>query len=105
MEYIGMLMVGVLIGIAGIKLYPMLKDMKITDEEKAKVQLIVIDTLKDIVSVASNTKSKPQLVLAITNITMNKLEKENIDGFSKEEIELIVNGVVNKLEDVIVKEK
>ncbi|WP_427340664.1 hypothetical protein [Caloranaerobacter sp. DY30410] len=92
----------VLITIAVVKLIPYIKDFKITSEEKAKVQEILIDAAKSILEVASS-KDKKQLVLAITNITMRKLEQENIKGFRRKDIELMTNIVVDKLEDYVIK--
>ncbi|MBO8161057.1 MAG: hypothetical protein H0Z24_05425 [Thermosipho sp. (in: Bacteria)] len=86
----------VLITIAIVKLIPYLKDFKITPEEKAKVQEILIQTTKDILSVATS-KDKSQLTLAITNITMRKLEENKISGFRREDIKLMAEIVVDKL--------
>lgn len=104
MMYIVYIIVGLLVGIGAAKLYPYLKDFKVSPEEKAAVQEIIIDTVKDILKVASTNKSKEQLVLAITNITMRRLEEERITGFRREDIELMASIVVDKLEDVVKKE-
>ncbi|QZY56728.1 hypothetical protein [Crassaminicella profunda] len=88
--------IALFVGIGIASLYPYLKDFRVSPQEKAKVQEILVDTTKDILRVATS-KDKEQLVLAITNITMRKLEQENIKGFRRQDIELMGNIVVEKL--------
>ncbi|KPU27873.1 hypothetical protein TR13x_00505 [Caloranaerobacter sp. TR13] len=97
METLIIIVITFIAGIAVAKLIPYIKDFKVTSEEKAKVQEILIDTAKNILEVA-NTKDKEQLILAITNITYRELEKENIKGFTKKDIELMARIIVDKLE-------
>lgn len=104
MQTIIYVIIALLTGIALANLYPYLKDFKVTPEEKAKVTEIIVDVTKDILNVAIS-KDKKQLVLAITNITMRKLEQENIKGFRRKDIELMTKIVVDKLENYVIKNK
>jgi hypothetical protein len=99
MEYIILIIIGLLIILTLFRLYPYLKDFKVTSSEKAKVQEILIDTAKDILSVASSNKSKDQLVVVVTNITTKKLEKENITNFPRKDIEHMASIIIDKLEE------
>ncbi|SHH49824.1 hypothetical protein SAMN02745135_00993 [Caloranaerobacter azorensis DSM 13643] len=99
METLIIIVIACIAGIAAAKLIPYIKDFKVTSEEKAKVQEILIDAAKNILEVA-NSKDKEQLILAITNIAYRELENENIKGFTRKDIELMARIVVDKLEDL-----
>ncbi|QIB26651.1 hypothetical protein [Caloranaerobacter azorensis] len=99
METLIIIVIAFIAGIAAAKLIPYIKDFKVTSEEKAKVQEILIDAAKNILEVA-NSKDKEQLILAITNIAYRELESENIKGFTRKDIELMARIVVDKLEDL-----
>lgn len=96
MNYIITGTICILIGIGLAKVFPYVKDFKITKDEKAKIIEVIVDTTKEVLEVA-NAKTKDQVVLAVTNITIKKLDEEKIKGFSRKDIELVVNSVVSKL--------
>jgi hypothetical protein len=91
-----------LIGLTFIRLFPIIKDGKITAAEKAKVQEILIDTVKDFLLI-NNSNSKDDIKVAVANITMKKLDQENIKGFAREDIDQMSSIVVDKLDEVIKK--
>ena len=103
METLIIILITILITVAVLKLYPYIKDFKVSPEEKAAVQAIIVDTVKDIVTVASTNKTKEQLVVAITNIVMRRMSEEDITGFREKDIKLMVDIMLDKLEPYILR--
>jgi len=101
MNYIVVGLLCFIVGIAFAKLFPYIKDGKITPDEKAYVQGIIIDVIKDILLITSDIPSKNKLVLIITEKIVKTLSEENINGFSQEEIERTVSILIDKLIDVV----
>jgi len=94
MDTLIIILITILVTVAAVKLYPYIKDLKVSPEEKAAVQEIIVDTVKDILTVASANKTKEQLVVAITNIVMRRMSEEEITGFTEKDIKLMVDIVI-----------
>lgn len=93
------IVVTVILTTAIMKLWPYIKDFKITPEEKKKVEAIILETVKEILNVATADKTKEQLVFISTGIVVGILEKENITSFKESEIELMISRIIDKLEE------
>lgn len=92
------IVITVLVTVGIMKLWPYIKDFKITPEEKKKVENIIIETVNDIFKVASAKNTKEQLVIMITGIVLEKLKDENITCFKKCEMEKMISNMLDKLE-------
>jgi len=91
-------------GIGIARLFPYVKDFKVTPDEKDKIEDIIIDTSKNIFEILK-TNGSSDLVLTFSNIIMEELEKNDINDFSKEDIEMILNILAKKLQNQLVENK
>lgn len=99
MDYIIIGLLCFIIGITIAKIIPYIKDKKITPNEKEKIQGIIVDAIKSIIVLSTGITSKEKLIVTITHSIINTIEENNIDGFTEEEIEQMVETIINKLEN------
>jgi hypothetical protein len=87
-----------LLGIALVKLIPIFKDKKITDDEKEIFEDIIINIIKDALKLTTITTEEEIIDYAQSKV-LAELKVNGINSFTAEEVEIAVRLLIKAVKD------